>query len=301
MKTTNFITLPDERKLAYTEFGQPDGYPVIYFHGGGGSRLDPLLLGDELISQFGIRLIAADRPGIGQSDPQPNRGFSDCPKDIVILADALGLDKFSVLGVSSGGGYVFACAAKIPERLLSAVAISGAWDMDSLQDLPMFSRWIYTLSKTFPFLLQGVMKLALRPFQGSPGKLLASFKKQLPAVDYAVFQSLSRLQASRESTIEAMRQGTKGITLDILLYLHPWDFKAAEIQMPVQLFHGEQDTKVPISMARKVSDRLPTAQLFTYPNEGHISIIANQFETIAQALKNEADIQTTHIAAQPRS
>lgn len=283
MKTTNFVTLPDGRKLAYAEFGQPDGHPVIYFHGGASSRLEPLLF-DELIHKSGLRCIALDRPGIGQSDPQPNRGFSDCPKDVVVLADTLGLDKFSVLGVSSGGGYVFACAAKIPDRLISAVAVSGAWDMDSLQDLPIFTRWIYTLSKTFPLLLQGVMKLSLGLFQGNSEKLLASFKKQLPPVDYDVFQSPQRLQAIQASTIEAMRQGVKSVTEDILLYVHPWDFKAEEIQMPVKLFHGEQDTKVPISMAKQVADRLPTAQLFSYPNEGHISVGINQFEAIAQAL-----------------
>jgi pimeloyl-ACP methyl ester carboxylesterase len=286
MKTTNFITLPDGRKLAYAEFGQPDGHPVIYFHGGGSSRLEPLLF-EDLTHKFGFRCIAFDRPGIGQSDPQPNRGFSDCPKDVVVLANTLGLNKFSVLGISSGGSYVFACAAKIPDRLLTAVIVSGAWDMDSLQDLPMFSRWIYNLSKTFPFLFEVVMKLALKSFQGSSEKLLASFKKQLPAVDYAVFQSPQRLHAVRESTIEAMRQSPKNVALDILLYVHPWDFKAAEIQIPVQLFHGEQDNKVPISMAIKVCDRLPTAQLFTYPNEGHISVGLNQFEAISKVLKGD--------------
>jgi pimeloyl-ACP methyl ester carboxylesterase len=285
MKIANFITLPDGRKLAYAEFGKPDGHPVIYFHGGASSRLEPLLF-EELINKFDLRFIAFDRPGIGQSDPQPNRGFSDCPKDVVVLADTLGLEKFSVLGVSSGGGYVFACAAKIPDRLLSAVAISGAWDMDSLKDLPIFSRWVYTLSKTFPLLFEVVIKLSMRPFQGTPEKLLASFKKQLPVVDYAVFHSPQRLQAVRESAIEAMRQGTKSVTSDILLYVHPWDFKAEEIQITVKLFHGEQDTKVPISMARRVIDRLPTAQLFSYPDEGHISVGINQFETIVHALKD---------------
>jgi pimeloyl-ACP methyl ester carboxylesterase len=285
MKTTNFITLPDGRKLASAEFGQLDGHPVIYFHGGASSRLEPLLF-DELINKFGLRFIAPDRPGIGQSDFQPDRGFSDCPKDVVVLADTLGLAKFSVLGVSSGGGYVFACAAKIPDRLLSAVVVSGGWDMDSLKDLPMFSRWIYTLSKTFPLLFEVVIKLSMRPFQGSSEKLLASLKKQLPAVDYALFQSPQKLQAIRESAIESMRQGTKSVTSDVLLYVRPWDFQAEEIQMPVQLFHGEQDTKVPISMARQVIDRLPTAQLFSYPDEGHISVGINQFTAIVHALKD---------------
>jgi pimeloyl-ACP methyl ester carboxylesterase len=145
MKTTNIIILPDGRKLSYAEFGKPDGYPVIHFHGGGGSRLEPLLLGDELISQFGIRLIAPDRPGFGQSDFQSNRGFSDYPKDVIFLANTLGLDKFSVLGISSGGGYVSACAAKIPDRLTNAVIVSGVWYMDSLAGLPMLTRCFFAL------------------------------------------------------------------------------------------------------------------------------------------------------------
>jgi pimeloyl-ACP methyl ester carboxylesterase len=286
MKTTNFITLPDGRKLAYAEFGKPDGYPVIYFHGGG-SSLEPLLLGDELISQFGIRLIAPDRPGFGQSDFQPNRGFSDYPKDVIFLANTLGLDKFSVLGISNGGGYVSACAAKIPNRLINAVIVSGNWYMDSFAGLPILTRCFFALAKTFPLLFEIVIKLSMRPFQGSSEKLLASFKQQLPAVDYAIFQSPQRLQAVRESAIESMRQSTKNVALDVLLYVYPWDFKAAEIQIPVQFFHGEQDTKVPISMARKVVDRLPTAQLFTYPDESHISVGINQFDAIAHALKDE--------------
>jgi pimeloyl-ACP methyl ester carboxylesterase len=308
MKTTIFVTLPDGRQLAYAEFGKPDGHPVVYFHGGASSRLEPLLLGDELINQYGIRLIVPDRPGMGQSDFQPDRlwrkrsyrGFSDFPKDVVFLADTLGLDKFSVMGVSSGGGYVYACAAKIPDRLLAAVAVSGAWDTDSLQDLPMFTRWTYNISKIFPLFYRGMLKLLLRSYQGSSEKLLASFKKQLSAVDYAVFESPQRLQAAHDWTIEAMCQGTKGITWDTLLYVHPWDFNVAEIQIPITFFHGEQDRSISIAMARKAVGRLPTAKIFAYPNEGHLSVLINQFEAIAQALKN-VDIQTPYIAAQPRS
>jgi pimeloyl-ACP methyl ester carboxylesterase len=285
MKITNFITLPDGRKLSYAEFGKPDGYPVIHFHGGGGSRLEPLLLGDELISQFGIRLIAPDRPGYGQSDFQPNRSFSDYPKDVIFLANTLGMDKFSVLGISSGGGYVSACAAKIPDRLLSAVIVSGAWEMDDLTDLPMGTRWIFALIKKFPGIYEIFLKFLLRSFQGSPEKLLVSLKKQTTAADYTLLEP--RIHAFRESAIEAMRQGTKGAAWDVLLYLRPCDFDLEEIQIPLKFFHGELDRNVPISMAKRVINRLPTAQLFTYANEGHISIVVNQFEAIVKALKGD--------------
>jgi pimeloyl-ACP methyl ester carboxylesterase len=52
--------------------------------------LEPLLLGDELIRQFGLRLISPNRPGVGQSDDQPNRGFSDWPQNIAVLAEISG-------------------------------------------------------------------------------------------------------------------------------------------------------------------------------------------------------------------
>ena len=100
MKTENLLTLPDGRKLAYAEFGKPDGYPVLYCHGIPSSRLEPLLFGDGVLSQFGLRLIAPDRPGMGGSDFQTDRSFSDWPEDVGFLVETLGLDRFSVLGVS---------------------------------------------------------------------------------------------------------------------------------------------------------------------------------------------------------
>ena len=31
MQTLNFLTLPDKRQLAYAEYGDPNGHPVLYF------------------------------------------------------------------------------------------------------------------------------------------------------------------------------------------------------------------------------------------------------------------------------
>src|SRR5512135_3671545 len=117
--------LPDGRSLAYAEYGAPDGKPVLYFHGLSGSRLEPAMLGSDEMKKAGIRLIAPDRPGMGGSDFQPGRGFSDWPRDIACLADMMGLGRFGVFGVSGGGGYVSACTCMIPERLTGAVIASG--------------------------------------------------------------------------------------------------------------------------------------------------------------------------------
>jgi pimeloyl-ACP methyl ester carboxylesterase len=42
MEITNFLTLPDGRRLAYAEFGDPNGHPVLYFHGAPSSRLEEI-------------------------------------------------------------------------------------------------------------------------------------------------------------------------------------------------------------------------------------------------------------------
>ncbi len=98
MNTENHVILPDRRKLAYAEYGKPDGYPVMYFHGTPSSRLEPAVIGDETWARLGLRVIAPDRPGMGGSDFQPRRGFSDWPKDVLALADTLGLGQFAGLG-----------------------------------------------------------------------------------------------------------------------------------------------------------------------------------------------------------
>ena len=286
MERTNLLTLPDNRRLAYAEYGDPSGHPVLYFHGGGTSRLEPLLLGDETFIRLGLRLIAPDRPGIGRSDFQPNRGFSAWTKDVTFLADALGLDKFSVLGISSGGGYTAACAAKIPHRLYSAVIVSGAWEFTTA-DLLKYKRWSLILIKHFPWLYRASMKLTQRSLNSPPDKLLETFKKRLPAADYAVLKSPGRMKKSCEALNEGLRSGTQGTAWDLQLYFRKWDFNLDEIRMPLTLFYGEDDRNVPIDLVKQIAATLPTTKLVMYPNEGHISVVVNQIEAIAKALLSE--------------
>lgn len=75
------IRLSDGCHLGYAEYGDPDGKPVVYFHGGLSSRLD-IAFAALFCQTRGIRLLSIDRPGIGLSDFQPNRMLLDWPDDI---------------------------------------------------------------------------------------------------------------------------------------------------------------------------------------------------------------------------
>src|SRR4051812_29914311 len=96
------LKLSDGRKLSYIEYGEPKGRPVIFSHGFSDSSL--IRNPDEtLVKNLGLRVIAADQPGVGESSPLPGRKMVDWGKDMAELADHLGLDKFSVVGHSGGG------------------------------------------------------------------------------------------------------------------------------------------------------------------------------------------------------
>ncbi len=118
--------LPDGRSLAYAGYGDPQGFPVFFFHGTPGSHIDWELFDvEDTASRLGVRLIAVDRPGIGLSDYQSGRRFLDWPADLAALADRLALERFSVLGFSSGGAYALVCPLKIPERLVRVGVLNG--------------------------------------------------------------------------------------------------------------------------------------------------------------------------------
>jgi pimeloyl-ACP methyl ester carboxylesterase len=287
MKTISTIALPDGRTLAYAEYGAPEGHPVLYFHGSPSSRLDPLLYGDGLFSQAGLRLIAPDRPGMGRSDPQPGRGFTDWPPDALALADHLGLGRFSVLGTSGGCGYVAACAALIPQRLDAAVAVSGAWRMDwpeAVDNLPAPLKLFWGLARRAPLLLSAMLKLMRFSFRGDRERIMAQQKQGLPPADYAIMVQPGRLEAFIGTFHEALAQGVRGPVWDLRLYVREWGFDPEAITLPLYLFHGEQDLQVPVALARRMAHTLPTARLVTYPDDGHLSTLVNHIDEIAAAL-----------------
>ena len=124
---------PGGRTLAVTEYGDPDGTPVLSLHGTPGSRLRiPPNVAD--VRTAGLRVITYDRPGYGGSDRQAGRRIVDCVADGVAIADALGLDRFHVAGGSGGAPHALALAARLPERVASVEALvsPAPWDAEGL-------------------------------------------------------------------------------------------------------------------------------------------------------------------------
>jgi pimeloyl-ACP methyl ester carboxylesterase len=149
--TDNILRLRDGRALGYAQYGDPGGPPIFFFHGSPGSRIQRHP-DASIARELGARIITMDRPGYGLSDFQPARTLLDWPADVAQLADALGIDHFAAIGLSGGGPYLLACAYAMPDRLCSAIVVSGMGPLDE------------------PDALEGVMpsmRLGLDAFQGA--------------------------------------------------------------------------------------------------------------------------------------
>jgi pimeloyl-ACP methyl ester carboxylesterase len=105
------LLLPSGRRLGIAEQGDPQGIPVLFFHGFVGSRLQCPPDG-TIAGTVGVRLIAVDRPGIVLSDRAPGRHLLDWANDIQMLAEALHLTRFAILGWSAGAPHALVSAQK---------------------------------------------------------------------------------------------------------------------------------------------------------------------------------------------
>lgn len=80
-------------------------------------EFDCVVLSQELFEGLGIYIVSFDRPGYGESDPNPKRTVKSAAMDIEELVDQLALGtKFYVIGGSMGGLIVWSCLKYIPNR-----------------------------------------------------------------------------------------------------------------------------------------------------------------------------------------
>jgi len=112
------------RELEVVALGPRDGRPVFYAHGAGGTPLRACPEALAAVERSGVRLLCLSRPGFGGSGQQPGRRLTDHPADVARVADALGLERFALLGVSAGGAHAAACARALGPRVV-ATALSA--------------------------------------------------------------------------------------------------------------------------------------------------------------------------------
>jgi pimeloyl-ACP methyl ester carboxylesterase len=272
-------TLPDGRTMAYTDLGAPDGLLVLYFHGAPTSRLDVVGLDDEFAG-LGLRCVAPDRPGYGGSSPQPGRRIEDWPRDVAALLDVLHVDRCAVIGLSSGGPYAVVCAALLDTRVSAAGVLAGVTDFgwpDAWIDGETYEEQIKRAPDEVAAIAEAEEAL------GADGSRFADHVTALAPADDAMLADPENATRFFTTVTEAFRQGVAGFAEDQQAEGRAWAFDPGAISVPVEIWHGADDTLVPRRHAEHTAAIIPTARLRILPDHGHLSII-NELPALADVL-----------------
>lgn len=129
------------RQIAAADFGPPDGEPVLFVHGGMGSRRVATRLCTAL-QAHGYRPLGVDRPGFGLTDPAAGDPFVAAAADMAALLDALGIERVRLLARDGGAPAALAFAALHPGRVQAGVLISPRPPQAPLPGLQLIDGWI---------------------------------------------------------------------------------------------------------------------------------------------------------------
>ena len=150
LRDETFVRKNGER-VAFSEYGDPNGEPVMFCHGWPSSRLMAQFTHDAA-RELGVRIISPDRPGIADSSFVTGRNLLDWAPLVSELADFLNLEKFRVLGISGGAPYAYALAWAMPKRVRAVAVVSGAPNIAELSDhsgLLALYRWLMFADQRF--------------------------------------------------------------------------------------------------------------------------------------------------------
>lgn len=161
------LRLPDGRMLGFCVYGDPAGMPVVFLHGTPGSRLQ-IAFAHEVCRGLGVALIAPDRWGYGLSEAPRHVELGTYADDMAALMDHLGHARFAIGGVSGGGPFAAAVAARLVSRVLAVAFVSPVGPIADAGLGPVLSRghrFNFTVLPRHP----RVIAMAFRCFIGACG------------------------------------------------------------------------------------------------------------------------------------
>jgi pimeloyl-ACP methyl ester carboxylesterase len=210
---------------------------------------------------------------MGLSDYEPGRTLVDWPDDVLQLADALGLERFAVLGISGGGPYAAVCAWKLSGQLTRAGIVSCLAPLDVsgvIAGMGRRNRLAFQLVGRQAVLRRALFAVTAVSVRRRPDRVL---ERGVAAVDNRYLDRPDVEKVLVESLSEAFRCGGRGAAWEMGLYARPWGFRLDEIRTPVHLWHGEQDANAPVTMGRYLASVIPECQATFYPGEGHLHFV----------------------------
>jgi pimeloyl-ACP methyl ester carboxylesterase len=275
------------RAVGCYAFGDPDGKPVFALHGTPACGATFVFL-DACARAAHVRVIAPDRPGIGQSDrwPTPDYRVASYPTELAATADALEIDEFAVLGYSGGGPYALAVADALADRVNAVALVGGAGQVGvwaDRRDFELIDRELTLLSTRLPSAASITLWLSARFAHLFPAGALWFTQIGMSQSDRAAFARFDSSRAALALFTRAFARGTRGVVADYAALAQPWGFDIADLQQratPIHCWHGDTDDIVPLRHTEELIARVPRIDLTIWPGVGHLAFVERANEIV---------------------
>jgi pimeloyl-ACP methyl ester carboxylesterase len=282
--------LKDGRQLGYAEYGPVTGRPLLWFHGSPGARRQVAPEARKAADERDVRIIAIERPGIGDSTSHAYEAIVHWAHDIEEFCDAKGIEEFGVAGLSGGGPYALACAHEMPDRVVAVAVLGGvapAVGPEAAEGgvstlIRMFSPVLKLMRAPLNVFMRRLIQI-LEPFGDRAVDLAASM---MPPGDQRIFADPAMRHMFKEDLLLGSREQMQAIFHDAHLFGRDWGFLLKDLRVPVYMWYGDADNIVPIEHGEHMAERIPNAVFRTRPDEGHLGGLGASQEIIDAILSH---------------
>ncbi|MDT0188285.1 alpha/beta hydrolase [Microbacterium sp. ARD31] len=264
----------DGRVLQAWVGGDPDGCPVAVLHGCPDTR-HVAMTGDAAARATGVRLVCVNRPGYGASTPHASTNAS-VADDLAGVVDELGHDRFAVLGMSVGGGYAVACAARHPDRVaaLGLVATQPPGTREEAPEeleteiAPEFLRW----------------RARVDPDDPDDDALCARWLSALPAADAALLAG--RTPSEVAASVREALADPSGYLRDATTMSRPWAHGPELVRCPARAWFGELDERARAADAAALLAGFAGVRVTVRPATTHLATLVGHWPEVLATLRD---------------
>lgn len=265
----------------------------MYLHGTPDSRLarHP---DDGVAAAAGVRLLAVDRPGAGDSHPHPGADLTGLGHDLAALLDHLDLPRAILFGWSTGGLFALGAATVLGTRVAAIGLAAPVPPVEAYQDPALVAaldpgrRGFVELALEMP---AAELAAEVAPFLvPDPLTPASALEHLLEAAGEAGRRDLAKVPAATEALVggllASVAQGPAGLVGDVALQLEA-GLDLSAIRAPVRTFHGSADGVSPPVMGTWLVARLPNAVLDLSPGGSH-HLLFPRWRGMLRALRRDA-------------
>lgn len=286
------VDLPSGRVLGYAEYGDPEGRPVLWFHGTPGAAKQVPPVAPRAARERGIRLIGLERPGTGRSTRHRYRNVVSWAMDVEHFLDVQQIDRFAAVGLSGGGPFVLATAFHLPERMVAGAVLGGIGPTRGDDAAPGYTRLLAPFEPMLALVAVPAgeaLSLVLRPLAWVASPVFTLYTHVAPSPDRRVLRDPEMREAFLHDLVTAIPHGVRAPVQDLLLFARHWGFSLRDVKVPIRFWHGEADLIVPISHGVHQAALVPDAELTVVPGGGHFS----GYETVEDVFDTLLDLWTS--------